>query len=102
MMTIVGGYVVGLQRKKAAEFSFLLGLVTPTAAAAIRYYTKWSVMEANLSIGPVFFGCLIAGICYFLFFGTVNYLSRNGLMLFVWYRMALSLIIFIIYFNTIG
>ena len=103
MMTIVGGYVVGLQRKKAAEFSFLLGLVTLTAAAAYKVLTKWSVMEANLSIGPVFFGCLIAGISAALsVFWLVNYLSRNGLMLFVWYRMALSLIIFIIYFNTIG
>jgi len=103
MMTIVGGYVVGLQRKKAAEFSFLLGLVTLTAAAAYKVLTKWNVMEANLSIGPVFFGCLIAGLsAAFSVFWLVNYLSRNGLMLFVWYRMALSLIIFIIYFNTSG
>jgi undecaprenyl-diphosphatase len=101
MMTIVGGYLVGLQRKKAAEFSFLLGLVTLSAAAGYKILTKWEVMEEYLSIGPIFFGCLVAGISAALsVFWLVGYLSRRGLGIFVWYRIVLSLVLFTIYFNS--
>ena len=101
MMTIVGGYLVGLQRKKAAEFSFLLGLVTLTAAAGYKVLTKWEVMEANLSVGPILFGCLVAGISAALsVFWLVGYLSRRGLGLFVWYRILLSIVLFAFYFNS--
>jgi len=101
MMTIVGGYLVGLQRKKAAEFSFLLGLVTLTAAAGYKLLTKWEVMEANLSIGPILFGCLVAGISAALsVFWLVGYLSRRGLGVFVWYRILLSIVLFAFYFNS--
>lgn len=103
MMTIVGGYLVGLQRKKAAEFSFLLGLVTLSAAAGYKVLTKWEVMEANLSIGPILFGCLIAGISAALsVFWLVGYLSRRGLGIFVWYRILLSIVLFVFYFNSQG
>lgn len=101
MMTIVGGYIVGLQRKKAAEFSFLLGLVTLSAAAGYKILTKWDVMEANLSLGPIAFGCMIAGISAALsVFWLVGYLSRKGLGIFVWYRIILSLVLFSIYFSS--
>ena len=103
MMTIVGGYLVGLQRKKAAEFSFLLGLVTLSAAAGYKVLTKWEVMEANLSLGPILFGCLIAGISAALsVFWLVGYLSRRGLGIFVWYRILLSIVLFVFYFNSQG
>ena len=101
MMTIVGGYLVGLQRKKAAELSFLLGLLTLSAAAGYKIITKWEVMEANLAIGPIFFGCLVAGISAALsVFWLVGYLSRRGLGIFVWYRILLSMVLFAIYFNS--
>ena len=61
MMTIVGGYLVRLEPSSCCEFSFLLGLVTLTAAAGYKSVTKWEVMNQHLSIGPVLFGCLVAG-----------------------------------------
>ena len=87
MMTIVGGYLVGLSRVHAAEFSFLLGLVTLTAAAGYKSLTKWEVMIQHLSIGPILFGCLVAGIFAALsVFWLVGYLSRKGLGVFVVYQ----------------
>jgi undecaprenyl-diphosphatase len=100
MMTIVGGYFVGLERAKAAEFSFLLGLITLTAAAGYKCLTKWEVMSANLELGPVLWGCLVAGISAALsVFWLVGYLTRRGLGLFVWYRMILSFLILYFYFT---
>lgn len=94
MMTIVGGYLVGLTRAKAAEFSFLLGLITLTAAAAYKSLTKWEVMQANLEIGPVLFGCLVAGASAAAsVVWLIGYLARRGLGIFVWYRIVLATII---------
>ena len=100
MMTIVGGYFVGLERAKAAEFSFLLGLITLSAAAGYKSLTKWEVMSANLELGPVLCGCFVAGISAALsVFWLVGYLTRRGLGLFVWYRMILSFLILYFYFT---
>jgi undecaprenyl-diphosphatase len=99
MMTIVGGYLVGLTRAKAAEFSFLLGLITLTAAAAYKGFTKWEVMQANLEIGPVLLGCLVAGASAAAsVVWLVGYLARRGLGIFVWYRIILAAIILCFYF----
>ena len=88
------GYLVGLSRSKAAEFSFLLGLITLTAAAGYKGLTKWEVMRDNLEIGPVVFGCLVAGASAALsVVWLVGYLAKRGLGVFVWYRIALSLVV---------
>ena len=101
MMTIVGGYLVGLSRVHAAEFSFLLGLVTLTAAAGYKSVTKWEVMTQHLSIGPVLFGCLVAGIfAAASVFWLVGYLSRKGLGVFVVYRIILSFVVLAIFLNN--
>jgi undecaprenyl-diphosphatase len=94
MMTIVGGYLVGLTRATAAEFSFLLGLITLTAAAGYKCLTKWDVMKTNLEFGPVLLGCLIAGASAAVsVVWLIGYLSRRGLGVFVWYRIVLSVVI---------
>ena len=99
MMTIVGGYIVGLKRTHAAEFSFLLGLVTLTAAAGYKGFTKWASMSEYLTIGPVLVGCFVAGISAGLsVFWLVGYLTRRGLGVFVFYRIILSIVIFTLYF----
>jgi undecaprenyl-diphosphatase len=94
MMTIVGGYFVGLTRKHSAEFSFLLGLVTLTAAAVYKGVTKGKALIESLHWGPMLFGCLVAGVAAALSVRwLVGYLSRHGLNLFVWYRLILGAII---------
>lgn len=98
MMTIVGGYLVGLSRVHAAEFSFLLGLITLTAAAGYKSFTKWDAMNQYLTLGPVVFGCLVAGVFAALsVFWLVGYLTKKGLGIFVIYRIILSVIVFSIF-----
>ena len=94
MMTIVGGYFVGLRPAKAAEFSFLLGLVTLSAAAGYKVVTKGDEMIAQLEFGPVLLGCLLAGVsAAFSVRWLVAYLARRGLGLFAWYRLALAAVV---------
>lgn len=95
MATIVGGYIAGLSPAHAAEFSFLLGLITLSAASAYKFLTDGSEMLAALNIGPVLVGCIVAFISAALAVKwLVSYLSKHGLALFAWYRIALAIAIF--------
>ena len=95
MATIVGGYIAGLSPAHAAEFSFLLGLITLSAASAYKFLTDGSEMLAALNIGPVLVGCIVAFISAALAVKwLVGYLSKHGLALFAWYRIALAIAIF--------
>ncbi len=92
MATIVGGYIAGLSPKYAAEFSFLLGLITLSAASGYKIVSDGKHMIKALEIRPVLLGCLVAFISAVLAVKWfVNYLSKNGLVLFAWYRIVLAI-----------
>jgi undecaprenyl-diphosphatase len=95
MATIVGGYLAGLSPAHAAEFSFLLGLITLSAASGYKFLSDGPEMLAALNIGPVLVGCIVAFISAALAVKwLVGYLSKHGLALFAWYRIALAIAIF--------
>ena len=95
MATIVGGYLAGLSPAHAAEFSFLLGLITLSAASGYKFISDGSEMIAALNVGPVLVGCIVAFISAALAVKwLVGYLSKHGLALFAWYRIALAVAIF--------
>ena len=95
MMTIVGGMLVGLRPRQAAEFSFLLGL--PTLGGACVYKLAGSMLGSKESMFEVLdpwsllLGFAVATISAALAIKwLVGYLSRHGVALFGWYRLALS------------
>lgn len=97
MATIVGGYLAGLSPKRAAEFSFLLGLITLTAASGYKFVSNGEQMLAALDLGPVLVGCLVAFISAALAVKwLVGFLSKHGLTLFAWYRIALGIAVFLV------
>jgi undecaprenyl-diphosphatase len=96
MATIVGGYLMGLSPKRAAEFSFLLGLITLTAASGYKFVGDGREMMAALNFGPVLVGCVVAFVSAALaVHWLVGYLSCHGLALFAWYRIALAIAVLI-------
>jgi undecaprenyl-diphosphatase len=99
MTTIVGGYFVGLEPRRAAEFSFLLGFVTLTAASAYKSLKSGTAMIDVFGWPSVVLGAIVAavtaGICVrFL----VHWLSRHGLGLFAWYRIGVAAILAWVYY----
>jgi undecaprenyl-diphosphatase len=94
MMTITGGYIVGLTPEKSARFSFLLGLITLTAATGYTILKHGREMAACLSAGPVLVGVIVAAVTAALSVKwLVGFLSRRGLSLFAYYRLVISTVI---------
>lgn len=99
MMTIVGGYFVGLDPKRAAEFSFLLGFITLSAASLYKGYKSGAAMIqvfgwSNVILGGVV-AAITAAICVrFL----VHWLTRHGLAVFAWYRLALAAALGVVFY----
>ncbi len=98
MMTILGGYFAGLKPAKAAEFSFLLGLVTLSAASLFKIAKDGSAIAATLSIGPLALGLFVAFVSAALSVKwLVGFLNRRGLAAFSYYRFAVAAILLVIY-----
>jgi undecaprenyl-diphosphatase len=91
MVTIVGGYLAGLNPAKAAEFSFLVGLPTLAGAAFLKTVKAGPDMIHVFGWGNMLLGILIAAASAALavkFF--VHYLGRHGLAVFAYYRLVLA------------
>lgn len=96
MMTIVGGYMVGLNPARSAEFSFLLGLITLSAAAGYKTVSSGPELFLAIEIGPLLLGIFVAFISAALAIKwLVAYLTRHGLSIFAWYRFALAALVVI-------
>jgi undecaprenyl-diphosphatase len=94
MMTIVGGYAAGLKPTKAAEFSFLLGLITLSAAAGYRVVTSGPELMLAVEMKPLVLGIAVAFVSAALAVKwLVSYLTRHGLGVFAWYRFVLAALV---------
>jgi undecaprenyl-diphosphatase len=98
MVTIVGGMLVGLRPRQAAEFSFLLGLPTLGGACvyslAKEYTREGSVnMVESLGLAAILAGVVVATLAAVVAIRwLVNFLTRHGLAPFGYYRLALCVV----------
>lgn len=108
LMTIVGGLIVGLSIRAAVEYSFLLGVLTLTAATAKKALWKVEGLDPAYDVwfggtklmwetyGPLALaiGIIAAAVSAAIAVKwLVSYLQSHGLALFGWYRIALALVI---------
>ena len=91
MMTIVGGYCVGLKPAQAAEFSFLIGLPTLAGAALLKGWKTGPAMLDVFGWAPVLLGIIVAFVSAALAIKVlVAALTRFGLTPFAVYRVLLA------------
>lgn len=108
LMTIFGGLVVGLSVRAAVEYSFLLGVLTLTAATAKKAlwkvegldpsYDVWfggtKLMWETYGAVPLILGIVAAAVSAALAVKwLVSYLQSHGLAVFGWYRIVLAAVI---------
>ena len=97
MVTLVGGYRCGLKPAEAAEFSFLLGLITLSAASLYTLFSQRNEIFQYLELPPMLLGILVATFSAIIVVKTlINFLNRFGLKPFAYYRIMLALIIFML------
>jgi undecaprenyl-diphosphatase len=91
LATILGGRVAGLSHAAATEFSFLVGLLTLSAASVYKMWALGPALTQVYPAGPASVGLLVAAVTAFVSVKwLVGYVSRNGLGVFAWYRIALG------------
>lgn len=94
MTTIVGGYFSGLDPRRSAEFSFLLGFVTLSAATLFKSYKSGAAMIQVFGWSNVLLGGVVAAITAALAVRfLVGWLTRHGLAMFAWYRLFVAAVL---------
>ena len=94
LVTIVGGVLVGLSLSAAVEFSFLLGLLTLSAATVYDGLKYGKEMVQSFGLLALFVGFLGAWVSAVLAVKwMVAYLKKHGMQIFGYYRMALGLVV---------
>jgi undecaprenyl-diphosphatase len=97
--TIVGGLLVGLERKGAAEFSFLIAVPIMFAATGYELVKMGSLLAAQ-DLVQFAVGFAVSFLVALLAVkGFVSFLSRWSLAPFAWYRIGVAAIF---YFATRG
>jgi undecaprenyl-diphosphatase len=90
--TITAGLFLGLTREAAARFSFLLSIPAVLASGIFEMRKLGDV--APLGYLNLFVATLVAGVSgYMAIAWLLKFISRNSMMLFVWYRIALGILL---------
>jgi undecaprenyl-diphosphatase len=86
--TIIGGLFLGLSRKAAAEFSFLLAIPTMFAATAYDFYKNWQLFDLN-DVPLFVVGGVAAFVSALIAVRTlIKFVSRHDYTVFAWYRIV--------------
>ncbi|MFJ3673178.1 undecaprenyl-diphosphate phosphatase [Streptomyces sp. NPDC090106] len=93
--TISGGLFMGYQREAAARYSFLLAI--PAVLASGLFEIKDAMEVGHVSWGPTIFATIIAFLVgYAVIAWFMKYISTKSFMPFVWYRIALGILIIVL------
>ena len=88
--TIVGGMILGLERKAAAEFSFLIAVPVLFAASGYELLKMREYFVADDAVGLAI-GFVVSFLVALLAIkGFVGFLSRGKLAPFAWYRIVVA------------
>lgn len=88
--TILGGILLGLDRRAATEFSFHLAVPTMAAATAYDILKNWNSLDGSgaavIAIG--FVAAFLAALVVVR--AVIGFVARHGFVPFAWYRIAVG------------
>lgn len=91
--TIIGGMLLGLNRKAATDFSFYLAIPTLVGAGAYSLYKERALLSVSdiplFSVGLVF-SFLSAWLCVRW---LLRYIATHTFVAFAWYRIAFGIVV---------
>jgi undecaprenyl-diphosphatase len=93
-VTITAGLLLGMDRQASARFSFLLSIPIIASAGALKV---WELARSELAVdwAMLGLGALVSGVTAYLCIAAfLRLLDRVGLMPFVYYRVALALLLY--------
>ncbi|WP_019327584.1 undecaprenyl-diphosphate phosphatase [Streptomyces sp. TOR3209] len=95
--TISGGLFMGYRREAAARYSFLLAI--PAVLASGLFELSDAMESDHVSWGPTRFATVIAFVTgYAVIAWFMKFISTKSFMPFVWYRIALGIVIIVLVF----
>mgnify|MGYP002784420156 FL=1 len=97
--TIIGAMLVGVDRKTAVEFSFLLALPTIFAATFYDLYKFSKTSELTSLLDPLFAAAIVSAFitAFFVVKLAISYVSKNSLAPFGWYRIIFGAIMLFLF-----
>jgi undecaprenyl-diphosphatase len=86
--TILGGQLLGVERKAVAHYTFYLAVPTMLGAAVFEMYKERDTLAGG-DIQLIAIGFVVSFIvAYFVVRGFIDFVGRYGLVPFGWYRIA--------------
>lgn len=90
--TIIGGLVLGADKRTAAEFSFFLALPTMSGAFAYDLYANWNVIQSS-DVLPISIGFVMAFLTAVVVVKfALQFIAKHGFAPFAWWRIVVGLI----------
>lgn len=94
--TITGGLFMGLNREVAAKFSFLLSIPAVFASGILQLYEAIKFVDSSMIVNIVIATFVSAVSGYAAIDFLLKYLKKNSTFVFVYYRIALGILILIL------
>ncbi|MEJ2617663.1 MAG: undecaprenyl-diphosphatase UppP [Ignavibacteriaceae bacterium] len=94
--TITGGLFIGLNREAAARFSFLLSIPAVLASGLLELYESLAFLNSAMVLNLII-STIVSGISGYLAIDfLLKYLRKNTTFLFIYYRIALGILIIVL------
>ena len=99
--TITAGLFVGLKREAAARFSFLLSVPAVLASGLLQLYEAVKFIDQSMAVN-IIVATVVSGISGYLAIDfLLKFLRKNSTFIFIFYRIALGILILILILTNI-
>jgi len=95
--TITAGLFAGMNREAAARFSFLLSIPAILGSGLLEFYEATAYLTSDMYV-TIIVATVVAGISgYFAIAFLINFLKKNTTKLFIYYRIALGIVVLLFF-----